>query len=240
VTAFAGNDALVNLEYKTKLYDGGLIPSAVPLLDMVDRMSLAPRLAAAALASMATLPAAQDALGATGAMRKLTALLARPDSLLLISATRCIARAARNHVANRQVLLEAGAVEALTALLSAEPVAEMAKLGTDGLPERPKTGIENVADWEERDLRTRRKEHTDRQAARWAVEVQAPPTPYTLHHTPYTLHLTPYTLHPTRYTLHHITYTLNPEPPQTLNPQAGWRGGRARRASRVRPVPEDV
>lgn len=33
--AFAGNDALVNLEYKTKLYDGGLITCSVPLLDMV-------------------------------------------------------------------------------------------------------------------------------------------------------------------------------------------------------------
>jgi hypothetical protein len=188
LAALAGNDALVNLDYKTKLLDGGAVQAAVLLLAQHARMPAAPRLAAVTLAALAALPAAQDALCAAGAMPPLVALLAQGGLPLRTAAALCIARAARAHIGNRSALLDAGAVPALAAQLDPPPPAPAAAAAPlEPLPRKAPRGED--CDAEEQTCRARRAAHARAQAARAVVDCQAraadalaapPPPPFVL------------------------------------------------------------
>jgi hypothetical protein len=167
LAALAGNDALVNLDYKAKLLDGGVVQAAVPLLAQHARMPAAPRLAAVTLAALAALPAAQDALCAAGAMPALVALLTQGGRPLRAAAALCIARAARAHIGNRSALLDAGAIPALSAQLDPPPPAPAAAAAASKAP--PGEGF----DAEEETCRARRAAHARAQAARAIVDCQA-------------------------------------------------------------------
>lgn len=116
LTTFAGNEALVNNEYKGMLYKMDFVARLFPLLEAESQPMR--RVAAEALASMSVLPALQENVVEHGLIAKVIEFLRSEDRRLVSAGAAFMQRATRLHTVNRRAAHSEGAIPLLVKLLS--------------------------------------------------------------------------------------------------------------------------
>ena len=125
LSAFAGNDAAVNIEYKTALYESGFVQTLGALLldTRVDASGVRTRsVAAKALKTMCSIMAVQDDVHSMGLLDVLVPLLDSTSAQQIVATADVITRAVRHHVKNRQAACAGGLVKRLAKCLVWQPV----------------------------------------------------------------------------------------------------------------------
>ena len=121
---FAGNNASVNIEYKTILHEKGFLKSLRALLQdqRTDKLGFKTRTSASkSICTMCSIVAVQNDIHTLGFMDMLVPLLIGPSAQQVVAAASAISCAIRYHVPNRKAALNAGLVALLAKSLHWEP-----------------------------------------------------------------------------------------------------------------------
>jgi HEAT repeat protein len=142
----AGNDANVNIEYKTALYEGGFIESLRALLHDTSPGSVgvkARTVAAKSLSTMCSVMAVQHDIQKMGLLDVLVQLLHSTAAQQVIAIADVIARAVRYHIPNRRAASHAGLVKALAACMKwgGDATAAKSKLPASKKHEKLRIGV---------------------------------------------------------------------------------------------------